>query len=158
MLEHFKAYHESYKCLWEKIQEEQHIKFEMFSEPVVTYVADPNSKTVSIATTMILVKKIQGVLCFCIMKVPFDSGGSVSMISKKVLPREVQVYHSGPSKLVSTLASNTQLTGKVGVQGICLPKFNKSLVINKHDFLIFNANCKYDMILGGNLKPYMGST
>ena len=128
----------------------------MLSEPVVTYITDANGKTVSMATTMILVKKIQGVPCSRIIKVLFDSGGSASMMSKKVIPRKVEVNHSGPTTLVSTLAGIIQLTDKVAVQGICLPKFDKSLVIDKRDFLIFDSDCKYNMILSGNFLAAYG--
>ena len=85
---------------------EQQIGFEMFSEPVVAFVTDANGKIVPMATTMILVKKIQGVPCSRIMNVLFDSGGSALMINRKVLPYGVQVNHSEPGSLVSTLAGN----------------------------------------------------
>ena len=49
-----------------------------------------------------------------------------------------------------------QPVGKVGVQGLRLPKFDKILVIDKHNFLIFNADCKYDMILGGDFLSAYG--
>ena len=78
------------------------------------------------------------------------------MISSKVLPIGVQVDHDHKTNLVATLAGPMQPTGKVGVSGIRLPEFDRSLVIDKHDFLIYNAECKYDMILGGDFLAAYG--
>ena len=78
------------------------------------------------------------------------------MISSKVLPKGVQINHEGPTNLVSTLAGAMQPVGKVQVQGLQLPEFDKGLVIDKHDFLIFNADCKYDMILSGDFLSAYG--
>ena len=144
----YEAFHASFngKCPWEQALAEQQIEFDMLSEPVVTFVADANGKTVSMATTLILVNKIQGVPCSHMMKVLFDSGKSASMISSKVLPKGVQINHDGPTNLVSTLAGAIRPVGKVGVQGLWLSEFDKGLVIDKHNFLIFNADCKYETI------------
>ena len=90
----------------------------MLSEPVVTFVADANGKNIPMMTTLILVKKIQGVPCSRTMKVLFYSGGSASMISSKVLPKGIQINHEGPTNLVSTLAGAMQPVGKVQVQGL----------------------------------------
>ena len=70
------------------------------------------------ATTLIAVEKNQGVPCSRIMKVLFDSGGSASIISSKVLPEGVQINHDGPTNLVSTLAGAMQSVGKVKLQGL----------------------------------------
>ena len=52
-------------------------------EPVVIFVADANHKMVPMATSIIPVKKIQGVPYSQIIKVLFDSRVSTLMISKK---------------------------------------------------------------------------
>ena len=80
MWEPYKAFHESYngQCSLEMALKEQHIEFEMLS----------NSKKTPIATTLIIVKNIQGVLCSHIMKILFDYGKSASMISRNILPKE----------------------------------------------------------------------
>ena len=156
MVAPYEGYHQSFTSSWEKSLEDQKIEYEMPSEPVVVFVTDANEKSVPMATSMILVKSIQGIPCSQIMKVLFDSGESASMIRSKVLPIGVQVDHDHKTNLVATLAGVMQPTGKVGVSGIRLPEFDRSLVIDKHDFLIFNAECKYDMILGSNFLAAYG--
>ena len=53
----------SCKTWQEKSFDDQHIKFDMFSEATVTFVAGVNGKVVPMAASTILVEKIQGVLC-----------------------------------------------------------------------------------------------
>ena len=81
------------------------------------------------------------------MHVLLNSSGSFHMISKKSLPCGVKVDLWGPRYLINTLAGNMQSTGKAPVQGIWLPEFDKSLVIDNDNFLLFNAKYKYDIIL-----------
>ena len=150
------GYHQSFTSSWEKSLEDQKIEYKMLSEPVVVFVTDANGKSVPMAISMILFKSIQGIPCSRIMKVLFDSGESASMISSKVLPIGVQVDHDHKTNLVATLAGVMQPTDKVGVSGIRLPEFDRSLVIDKHNFLIFNAECKYDMILGSDFLAAYG--
>ena len=40
-----------------------------------------------------------------------------------------------------------QSTGEVQVQGLCLLEFDESLVIDKHKFIIFNADFKHTLII-----------
>ena len=107
------------------------------------------------ATVVIFAKFIQGVTCNCIMNVLLDSGGSTSMIGKNILVKGVNT-NKGGRFLVPTLVGQVNLTGKVQVQSLCLPKFDKSLVMDNHDFLTFNAPCKYDMLLGSNFLSKYG--
>ena len=78
------------------------------------------------------------------------------MINSTVLPKDIQINHIGPTNLVSTLAGAMQPVGKVGVQGLRLPELDKGLVIDKHILLIFDADCKYDMILSGDFLSAYG--
>ena len=156
MVAPYEGFHQSFQDKMDQSLKDQQIEFDMLSEPVVVYVSDANGKSTPMATAMILVKSIQGIPCSRIMKVLFDSGGSASMINSKALPRGVQVSYDHKTNLVQTLAGVMQPTGKVGVKGIRLPEFDRSLVIDSHDFLIFNAECKYDMILGGDFLAKYG--
>ena len=156
MVAPYEGFHQSFQDKMDQSLKDQQIEFDLLSEPVVVYVSDANGNSTHMATAMILVKSIQGIPCSRIMKVLFDSGGSASMINSKALPRGVQVSYDHKTNIVQTLAGVMKPTGKVGVKGIRLPEFDRSLVINSHDFLIFNTECKYDMILGGDFLAKYG--
>ena len=63
----------------------------MLFEPVTTLGPDINEQSIPMATTVNLVKSIQGIPCSQAMKVLFDSEGSALVISKKVSPTGVQI-------------------------------------------------------------------
>ena len=117
MLENFEVFHSSVSEYLDKVQADKQMEFELLSEPQVVYVADANGRTVPMATVMMLVKSIQGVPCSKIMNVLLDSGGSASMISKKALPKGVQVDYGG-KQIVATLAGHVESNGKVNLQGL----------------------------------------
>ena len=94
------------------------------SDAKVVFVTDANGNSVPMATIMMLVKSINGVPCSKIMNVLLDSGGSASMISKKVLPAGVKVTHDNSSTMIATLAGAVHSTGKVELQGLRLPEFD----------------------------------
>ena len=117
MLENFEVFHSSVSEYLDKVQADKQMEFELLSEPQVVYVADANGRTVPMATVLMLVKSIQGVPCSKIMNVLLDSGGSASMISKKALPKGVQVDYGG-KQIVATLAGHVESNGKVNLQGL----------------------------------------
>ena len=88
LLKHFNL---SCQTSGEKILEDQHIEFKMLSEPVTTFKTDTNGRSISMATTVNLVKSIQGIHCSRVIKVLFDSEGSASVISRKVSPIGIQI-------------------------------------------------------------------
>ena len=40
--------------------------------------------------------------------------------------------------------------------GICLPLFNKHCIIEDHEFQVFDNECRYDVILGGDFLKKVG--
>ena len=117
MLENFEVFHSSVSEYLDKVQADKQMEFKLLSEPQVVYVADANGRTVPMATVLMLVKSIQGVPCSKIMNVLLDSGGSASMISKKALPKGVQVDYGG-KQIVATLAGHVESNRKVNLQGL----------------------------------------
>ena len=156
MLQNFEIYHTSVQEYWDKLKADQQMEFELMSDAKVVFVTDANGNCVPMATVMMLVKSINGVPCSKIMNVLLDSGGSASMISKKVLPAGVKVTHDNSSTMIATLAGAVHSTGKVELQGLRLPEFDRSLVIDSHTFLTFQAPCKYDMIVGSDFLSKYG--
>ena len=58
--------------------------------------------------------------------------------------------------MFNTLAGNYASLGDVEMQGMRLPAFDKKCLINSHSFQVFDSDCKYDVILGGDLMKKVG--
>ena len=55
-----------------------------------------------------------------------------------------------------TLAGTYSPIGMVRMKGIRLPVFDKHRVIEEHEFHVFESDCRYDVILGGDFLEKIG--
>ena len=55
-----------------------------------------------------------------------------------------------------TLAGTYSPQGTVRMGGIKLPAFDKHRVIEEHEFHVFESDCRYDVILGGDFLEKIG--
>ena len=111
---------------------------------------DETGQSTPMACGIMLVKIIQGRACSRLLKVSHDSGGSTSMTKKSVLPKGIRLTQSNSRMLMNTLADTYAPLGSVEITGMRLPAFDKNIIIAEHDFLVFDQQCSYDIILGGD--------
>ena len=57
---------------------------------------------------------------------------------------------------MQTLAGTYSPLGTVQMRGIRLPAFGKHRVIAEHPFHVFESDCRYDIILGGDFLEKNG--
>ena len=57
--------------------------------------------------------------------------------------------------MIRTLTGNST-RGTVRMGGIQLPTFDKRHLIENHEFHVFESNCRYDAILGGDFLEKIG--
>ena len=57
---------------------------------------------------------------------------------------------------MNTLASTYALLGSVDIKGMRLPAFDKNRIIAEHNFMVFDQQCNYDVILGGDFLRKIG--
>ena len=55
-----------------------------------------------------------------------------------------------------TLAGTYSPQGTVRMEGLKLPAFDKHRVIESHEFHVFESDCRYDVILGGDFLEKIG--
>ena len=102
------------------------------NEPLqVTMVTDNQGRSATMACGVMVVKDVAGRACSRLLRVLFDSGGSRSMIHKRVLPGGARVDQSG-KQMFNTLAGAYASQGSVGLRGMRLPAFDKNRVIAQH--------------------------
>ena len=65
-------------------------------------------------------------------------------------------FKSANKQMFNTLAGAYASLGTVDVHGMRLPAFDKNRLIDSHDFEVFDADCKYDVILGADFLPKIG--
>ena len=61
-------------------------------------------------------------------------------------------------KLFRTLAGAYASKGNIQMNGIRLPVFEKNRVVEGHKFEVFEGECAYDIILGGDFLAKVGMT
>ena len=57
---------------------------------------------------------------------------------------------------MNTLAGTCAPLGSVELKGMRLPAFDKNRIIAEHDFMVFDQQCSYDIILGGDFLRKIG--
>ena len=131
------------------IENETEMEAEML-EPQIIMATDETSQTTPMACGIMLVKTTQERPCSRLLKVLYDSGGSKSMIKNSILPKGIRLTQSNSRLLMNTLAGTYALLGSIEIKGMWLPVFDKNRIIAEHNFMVFDQQCSYDMILGGD--------
>ncbi len=72
-----------------------------------------------------------------------------------VIPAGVRI-RTNKQQLFCTLAGGNASKGSIQLSGICLPTFDKNCVIEGHNFEVFEGDCAYDVILGGDFLAKIG--
>ena len=91
------------------------------------------------------------------MQVLLDSGSTVSMIKRSVLPPKVITKTISETKNISTLAGKLQAQEVVTLRDLRLPEFDKNRSISQQKALVFdNDHVRYDIILGTNFLSRTG--
>ena len=128
----------------------------MVSEPELVMAVDHQGKSTPMASGIMVVRDIQGKNCSRLIKVLFDSGGSKSMCHRRILPKGARINQPEVRSLMRTLAGTYSPQGTVRMGGIKLPAFDKHRVIENHEFHLFESDCRYDVILGGDFLEKIG--
>lgn len=129
---------------------------EWASEPEIIMVADSQGKSTPMACGVMVVKDIQGRASSRLLRVLYDSGGSKSMCHRRVIPRGARLNQNEDRTLMRTLAGTYAPLGTVNMKGLRLPAFDKNRVIEEQEFHVFDADCQYDIILGGDFLKKVG--
>ena len=77
------------------------------------------------------------------------------MCHKRVIPQGAQLKQ-GKGQVFRTLAGAYSSLGALDMREIRLPSFDKNRIIDEHEFEIFDGDCKYDVILGGDFLAKVG--
>ena len=101
--------------------------------------------------------RIQGTRFGKQLLVLLDSGSTTSWMSRKAMPNNVSGY-SVPTVTGSTLAGTFTSKEQVCVQDMILPEFSYKKSLSKIGMKVFDADCRYDIILGRDALRSFGVT
>ncbi len=86
-----------------------------------------------------------------------DSGSTVSMIERSVIPIGAITKDTGESKSIRSVAGQLKTQDVITMQDIRLPEFDKNMQINVQKVLVFdNDKVKYHITLGTNFLSNAG--
>ena len=86
----------------------------------------------------------------------FDSVGARTMIHRRALPNGVNTMWLDKKMRMTTVAGFYESVGEVLLQNIRLPELDKNRIVNNQIALVFDSDCRYNMILGSDLLQRSG--
>lgn len=99
--------------------------------------------------------RIQGTPWGKALVVLLDSGSTTSWMNRKSMPKGVHGY-TVDAVTGSTLAGDFTSKEQVCINDIVLPEFNSKQALHKLGAKVFDADCRYDMILGRDFLRAFG--
>ena len=109
-----------------------------------------------VPSTLMICQSVQQTESKRLMRVLLDSGGSHSLIHARMLPKGTNpVVLPGPRN-VNTIMGQFEANRKVYLRDIVLPEFDKTKRIDGLEAYVFDAPCRYDMILGRDFLNLTG--
>lgn len=125
-------------------------------KPEITMVADGKGNTAPMSCGVMVAKAIAGRSSSRLLRVLFDSGGGKSLIHRRAIPRGAKLTPPNDKTALNTIAGIYHPLGKVNVNDMRLPAFDKNRIIDEHEFQVFDQDCRYDMIIGADLLRKIG--
>ena len=90
------------------------------------------------------------------MKVLFDPGSTRTMIKASAVPSKAVPVSMKEEKQINTIAGQMKTSKMVKLRNIKLIEFDKNRCIEGTKVLIFENECKYDIIFGSEFLNMIG--
>ena len=100
--------------------------------------------TIAVMDTIGLIKSRK------LLRVLLDPGSSGTMIHERIVPKKAVPMSLSRNKAVKTIAGTMNTNRMVHLRDIRLPEFDKNRKISHQKALIFNKDCRYDIIFGAD--------
>jgi hypothetical protein len=98
-------------------------------------------------TSIAVVDTISSVRSCTLLKVLFDPGSTLTLISCKCLPRHCKPCTITNEHKIHTLAGTSSTKQVVVLRKVRLPELDKNHVVEEQKALVFDGQCKYDIFL-----------
>lgn len=91
-----------------------------------------------------------------LLKVLLDSGSRKTLINRSVLPKNTVTKKLQKGQTLKTLAGKVAACEMVTLRDLRLPEFDKNRRIEQQKALVFDTECRYDIILGTDFLSKAG--
>ena len=135
---------------------EDNIETHMIGEPEIILTIDANGRSTPMTACLMVSRKVQGRPCSKLLNMLLDSEGSTSMCHRDIISRGARIRESSSCTSMNTLAGTYASLRIASMKGLRLPAFDKNRIIDKHECLIFDADCRYDVKRGGDFLAKEG--
>ncbi len=115
----------------------------------------PNKKHLT-PTSIAVVDTISSVRSSTLLKVLFDPESTSNLISRKCLPRHCKPCAIANKRQIHTIAGTCSAIQMVLMRKIRLPKFDKNCIVEEQKALVFDGQCKYNVIFGADFLSKTG--
>jgi hypothetical protein len=122
---------------------------------LATTIAMPKAPTLTL-TSIAVVDMMSSVRSHILLKVLFDPGSTLTLISRKRLPRHCKPCAITNKCQIHTLAGTCTAKEMLVMRKIRLPEFGKKRVVEEQKALVFDGQCKYDVIFGADFLSKTG--
>jgi hypothetical protein len=103
-----------------------------------------------------VVDTISAVKSCTLLKVLFDPGSTATLINPKCLPKHCKANPIKQERKINTLAGSCESKNMVFMRNLRLPELDTNRIIDQQKALVFNGQCKYDVILGADFLSKLG--
>ena len=114
------------------------------------------NKKLPTPTSIMVVDTISTVKSHTLLKVLFDPGSTSTLVSCKCLPRHCKTCPIKQEPTINTLAGSCKTKEVVVMRNPRLPELDKNHVLDQQKALVFDGDCKYDVILGADFLSKFG--
>jgi hypothetical protein len=111
----------------------------------------PNKKQLT-PTSLMVVDTISAVKSRVLLKVLFDPGSTATLINPKCLPKNCKAHPINQERKINSLAGSCETKSMV----VMRTELDKNRVVDQQKALVFNGQCKYDVILGTDFLSKSG--
>ena len=91
-----------------------------------------------------------------LLRVLFDSGGARTMIHRRALTNGVNPMWIDKNIIMTTVEGVYESGGELSLQNIRIPELDKNIIFNNQTALVFDSDCRYDVILGSDFLQKVG--
>ena len=125
--------------------------------PDVVFVTTLEGKTQPLPMVLIQVRSIQGKGTARYYKALVDTGSTTSLAHARILPDGTKADLLQGRQGINTAAGVMHPLGNLTIDGLRLPEFDRNAVIESHQFKVFSADCRFDLILGMDFLQKIGA-
>ena len=91
-----------------------------------------------------------------LLRVLLDPGSSGTMVHERIVPKEAKPVPLSRNKTVKTIAGKMATNRMVHLRDIRLPELDKNRKISQQKALVFDKECRYDVIFGADSLTKIG--